>query len=322
MKKILFGLLSLSMLFTACTKEEDITPLKVLIEGKVLNSVTHLPIEGVVVEIKTKNTVHTATSNADGYYAFDHLPSGNYVLWVKQEGYLNVAEDVRMRYSAVNENTELITISEDLILSPLTHEIDYTVEKFRGGYYGTSLIAANVPYTIIFHGPNESISGTTDELGQLKISNLPAEGIDDDYTLFKIHFDFVENSVRYTGQFNGHHDDQKIVINNSSFVNGEFTVSSSNLKTPNLEKRLLSANEPIIIKLTQPVDVKSATAIISSGPEVKLTWEEGNTKLTITPISALDAGRTYLLKLNLSNEDLTQSLASNYWVITEPTPVK
>jgi len=322
MKKILFGLLSLSMLFTACTKEEDITPLKVLIEGKVLNSTTLLPIEGVVVEIKTKNTVHTATSNAEGYYAFDHLPSGNYVIWVKQEGYLNIAENVRMRYSAVNENTELITINEDLILSPLTYEIDYTVEKFRGGYYGTKLIAANVPYTIVFHGPNESISGTTDALGQLKLSNLPAEGIDDDYTLFRIDFDFVENSVRYTGRFNGRQDDQKILIENSSFVNGEFTVSSSNSKTADLEERLLPANEPIILKLTQPADVASATASFSYGPEVTLSWEEGNTKLIVTPVTPLELGNIYFLNIKLSNEDMTQTLDANHFVRMEPAPVK
>ena len=62
--------------------------LLVQVEGLVVSTTTHLPVEGAKVSAMrlNDNTAHSSVAGADGRFHFDDLSPGEYFFWAIREG--------------------------------------------------------------------------------------------------------------------------------------------------------------------------------------------------------------------------------------------
>jgi len=63
--------------------------LLVQVEGLVVSTTTHLPVEGAKVSAMrlNDNTAHSSVAGADGRFHFDDLSPGEYFFWAIREGF-------------------------------------------------------------------------------------------------------------------------------------------------------------------------------------------------------------------------------------------
>jgi len=311
MKKVLFGLIGISLLLSSCT-EDEFAALGIIIEGTVTDRKTNEPLSGVAVEITTRDNTESVLTNESGFYSFPVLPAGYYLITFSSDGYLVRSSWAGSYDMAINSATEELIYNDQIQLSPLSESVSFTVFKYISGM---SVAAVNAPYTVTFdERGNAPVSGTADEYGLVTISNLPYQS-----TCYII-FDFSENDIRYTYSsyyYSSNSQSNSIVIP-GYFENGTLGVVSSNTLNFKGEPATdFKVDDPIEVTFTQPVDIASANInanfIIGS-----ISWSEGNKKLTVTPESALNTGVfQYYLYVELYNETKSQYFINTFYFYTE-----
>lgn len=311
MKKVLFGLIGISLLLSSCT-EDEFAALGIIIEGTVTDRKTNESLSGVAVEITTRDNTESVLTNENGFYSFPLLPAGNYLVTFSSDGYLVRSSWAGSYDMATNSATEELIYNDQIQLSPLSESVSFTVFKYISGI---SIAAVNAPYTVTFdERGNAPITGTADEYGLVTISNLPYQ------SSCYINFDFSENDIRYKYSiyyYSSNSAPNPMVIY-GYFENGTFGVVSSNTLNYKGEPATdFKVGDPIEITFTQPVDIASAD--IDANFLIESTsWSEGNMKLTVTPDGDLSAGGVqYYLNVGLYNESKSQYFNNSFYFFTE-----
>jgi len=306
MKKIVFALLSLSILFSSCQKEDDVTPLGVKFEGKVYDEKSKKPLEGVVLEIITGSNTYTATSNDKGLYSFEKLPQGEFTVSTQFDGYFSNTFNFRSDELAVNESSELLVINQKLALSPLSETYSTTVYK-KGTSGHVVLVFPNAPYTLTFmEGNYEQLSGKSDAAGNVVIENLPYD------IRCKIEFDFTEGEHTYKGYDYFDPEDEKddnIVLKPVNKTLKTLGLLSSNVLTKTGDPvKDFALNGKITAQFTHPVDISPEAYSItlhnnfSVYSDLTFEWSQDNTVVTITP-SVLSKGVGQHLEFHLKDKE-------------------
>lgn len=306
MKKILFGLISLSLFFTACNKDE-IDPLGVIYEGYVYDTKTGEPIADANLVITVNGESKTETTDANGYYAFEKISSGVYPLAISKDGYLSESTYVGNNVSS-NSATEEIVINSEYELSPLSESLGLTVFIAKN-YNATKIAAANVSFTYKFgYDGDQWNSGTTDENGLVSLDEVPFN------TSVYIFFDFTVDGVQYKENTSIYNSTNSLTI--YPYSEGSLGIVSSNIvESDGGEASDFSIAEDITIKFTQSVD--TANVNIGFGPDFDISWTESNTKLTIDPTDDLTNDYRYYLYLELTSEDGSSSYNEYLYFRTE-----
>ncbi len=307
MKKLLFGLLGLGMLFSAC-KKDDLSSLSINIEGIVYDTKTDAVLSGVLVKVTSKEKTDTTTTDANGFFSLESLPSGTYSVTYSIDGYLISIDTVSSEELPVNTETESVTYNSTISLIPLSESLSFTVFKYYNDY---STTASNQSFTVSFNKPgNESFTGTTDANGLIELTNMPFNSI-----IF-ITFDFEIEEIRYYDVFE---------INPSDFssnyamiygysIEGKLGLVSSNI-LDNYGDGVddFNVTSDITFNFTQPIDTASASVSLGNySDSYEEQWSADFMTLTIHPTSDLAYNTSYYVYLSLNNENKTDSYTPGY----------
>ncbi len=296
MRKMLLGLLAISLFFTSCKKDE-ISPLKVTFEGFIYDQKSNEPLAGVTLEIKFKSEVKTTTTDESGFYSLRNVPAGFYYLEIKKDGYLEEKVEVGNSVSS-NSTTEEIVMNSNYLLTPLSEELTVTllIKKASGKLWTA---APNVTFKYKFSEYTDTLmEGTTDENGLIHLTGIPYNSM-----VFFI-FDFtIAGSNYYSERAISTNENYESIIIYEYINNGILGIVSSNILGVGggyVDDFSLSTNL-ITIKFTQPVDVNTAQVSASFGADT--SWSESNTLLTLELGSSLSADTEYFVNLQVENEE-------------------
>jgi hypothetical protein len=312
MKKMLFGLLVISLFFTSCKKDE-ISPLKVAYEGFVYDHKTNEPLAGVTLEIRFKNEVKSTTTDESGFYSLRNIPAGFYYIEIKKNGYLEEKVEVGNTVSS-NSTTEEIVMNSNYLLSPLSEELTFTLLIRKANNNAIYTAAPNVTFKYrLLEYADTLMEGTTDENGLVHLTGIPYSGkvfFIFDFTLDGSNY-FSERSIYTT-------DNNESVVIYEYIDNGSLGIVSSDILKPGggtVDDFSLAANS-ITIKFTQPIDIKTAKVSTSFGADT--SWSASNTVLTLEIGSSLSADTEYSVGLQLTNEEKEDSFNRTIYFRTEP----
>ncbi len=311
MKKLLFGLLGMAVLFSACNKD-DLSSLKLKIEGTVYDSKTLATVEGVMVKVTTNGEVDSTTTDANGYYKLESLQTGDYTLTISGDSYLNTTTTVSSEDLTVNDATEEVTVNRTVYLTPLTETLSFTAYKSYGSY---STAAASQTYTVTFsQAGNTPITGTSDENGLVTLTDMPYQ------SYVYVSFDFEVNGVTYKETESFYTGSSYTTFYIDGYIaNGDFGIVSSNILDDNgnnIEDFVVTDN--ITISFTQPVDTAESDVDINGYyGDFTETWSNNNMTLTLNPADSLAYNSYYELELDLENADNSDYINKDIYFYTE-----
>jgi len=98
-KRNTFAVLALILFVISCSKETVMTEIYGDIEGKVINSKTEEPIRNVSIST-TPGTIAILTEE-DGTFFIGEVPTGNYNIQARKQGYSNASVSVAVRENRV-----------------------------------------------------------------------------------------------------------------------------------------------------------------------------------------------------------------------------
>ena len=168
MKKTLYFLVFISMLFASCKKDEESKQYSV--NGEVKNLADRAVRQGTV-NLMTGNTIsYTAAINSEGKYSVSDVKEGSYTLMIEAEGYITY--------------TETVTISGDASLEAiLTGETTMTgliIDSQTGYGLAGAVVAFTWAVTKSGNGvasdttlANADFVFTTDESGIIEMVGMP-----------------------------------------------------------------------------------------------------------------------------------------------------
>ncbi len=305
MKKLLFGLLGLGVLFSACNKD-DLSSLSIVIEGTIYDAETETVLEGATIEITSQEKTYTATTDANGFFSMESLPTGDYTVYVTISGYLNSMSTVSSSDLTVNEATEKVIVNKSFYLPPLSESFTFTAYKSYGSY---STAAANQSYTITFSTPgNDPITGTTDEYGLVELTSMPYKSYI--YVTFNFEYEgitYKETQSFYTGS-----------PSNTFYINGYISDGDLGLVSSNILDSKGNAVDDFVVSddvtfnFTQPIDTADAYIVFGSSVSYTENWSNNNMTLSLHPTTDLSNNTQYYIYLSLENEENTQSFYMGY----------
>jgi len=296
-----------SLFYYGCNKDE-LSSLKMVIEGTVYDNQKTTVLEGVTVSLTTDGKTETATTDANGFYSLKSFPSGNYTVVFTKPGYLKTSSVVSSEDLATTANTDKLVVNSHVYLNPLSESISITA-FLNYSSADVSLVAANVDYTALVNS-YFSFSGTTDENGLITHDSLPYSSFVYfyfDFTVDDIHY--KDNESIYTTNY-----DQTMEIDGYD-PNGNLGVVNSNITTSYGDGiKDFPVDGDIVLNFTQPIDTNDYSLTMYSynaGGNVVLTktWSKSNMTVTLAPDTDLTAGTQYRLYLNVYNDTRGQSFS-------------
>lgn len=286
--------MAVCLLFGQCSKDE-ISPLSIIHQGIVKDAKSEVPLGGATVKILLGESEKTATTNENGFYKFDPVPTGAYTLVFEKEGYLASEESSAMYTGPANSVTEQYVGNIDKSLSPLSEKVSLTIFKQKSPQL-RAFAAANVAFTYKMDswGDSPLMEGKTDEKGLLEVDGLPYGSTPEFY------FDFTDNGIRYKGLvriYPGSGDNSATIYMHQE--GGSLGLVSTNIIDNSGKMREdVPAGQDLTFVFTLPID--TANASIGFDPAHTVQWSENNHKLTLSPTDALVTGN-YILQLTLDN---------------------
>lgn len=192
MKNILLalGVLSLSLLFSSCQDEDEVSPLSMVIEGTVLDAKTNKVISGLNIDIQTNNNSYSVVTDEAGYYQFEPLPSGEYVLRFSHADYLTKEQSVTSERTLSSDDTDHIVVNKNTEINPLSETVYMRIHKYHSEKHSRAGLAQNVTYTYRF-GSGDEMSATTDENGIINLTKVPYN------SSVYFTFDFESEGIKY-----------------------------------------------------------------------------------------------------------------------------
>jgi len=252
MKNILLALsvFSLSLLFSSCQDEDEVSPLSMVIEGTVLDAKNNQVVSGLNVEIINNNNSYSVVTDETGYYQFEPLLSGEYTLQFSHADYLAKEVRVSSRSNLSSDDTDHIVINKLTEVNPLSETVYMRIHKYSSEKHSRAGVAQNVTYTYRF-GSGDEISATTDENGIINLTKVP-------YNSFVyFNFDFESEGIRYKQTYSYYSGNRYTVdLNVYQYVESvRFGILSSTLVTTDGNTVLdLPVNSDIAYHFNQAID--------------------------------------------------------------------
>lgn len=311
MRKLLFALLAIAIVFYSCEDEES--SFKVVIEGIVMDAETYAGLSEVSVELFTNNKNHVTTTDKNGYYNLGSYNIGDYNIVFSKEGYLNETLSLNLNSEIIATGIDYKLVNSDLVyLTPLNETAEFTV--YRKYLNGEEIAAANFPYTIYLGPFNDPITGTTSENGIISLSGVPA--------VIQLSIDHEQNGIQY--KINTTIDcreDNKVTIYGYN-PEADLGIASTNILDINgqpVENFVIDDN--ITILFTVPVDIDKADFnVLEDGwysVDFTYEWTNSNMSLIIDPTDNLLSNYYYSLEIDVKSYNGTQSFSKVYHFTTE-----
>lgn len=294
---------------------------KGIIEGRVLDGATGMPVVGASVQTYADATIMPVTSATDtnGRYALGPIPAGsNYTLFVNAAGYVKrIVSGVGLQGAAgmFPVGNAVTTIDIDMAKGDATisgQVITSTTHIAPGASVFADLRSSG--YDVVF-------TGKTDMAGKFQFTNVPSLAAGLNVSVSVAPFD--ENM---DGQPDYSAISQSFRTYPGFTTTGTITLQSSGvtLVQSNISDGDLGPMETIALTFATPVVAAQSTITLRSnqtGLNVGITsaWDTTGTMLTVTPVGgALVLGQQYTLNYTVRSASGAQT-SSNISFIVRPT---